>query len=66
MSVRVNGEVCASAGGKTVATLLEDLGYESRFVAVAINKVCILRADFSSMLVRDGDELEVLAPMAGG
>jgi thiamine biosynthesis protein ThiS len=35
-------------------------------VAVAVNQSCIARTDFEATLVRDGDEIEVLAPMAGG
>lgn len=66
MKVRVNGEPQVLRDAENVAELLAELGYESRFVAVAVNKNCVRRGAFAATLVNEGDEIEVLAPMAGG
>ena len=65
MTIRLNGAT-HELTAKTVDELLTDLGYDSRFVAVAVNKNCVRRSAFGATPLCDGDEVEVLAPMAGG
>jgi sulfur carrier protein len=67
MSIVVNGEARSLAPEvATVADLLQALGYRAAFVAVAINRSCVRRPDFANTPVHAGDEVEILAPMAGG
>ncbi len=66
MRVQVNGEERELARATTVAELLDELGLEGRFVAVAVNHGCVRRGDFAATPLREGDAVEVLAPMAGG
>jgi thiamine biosynthesis protein ThiS len=66
MNIFVNGESRELTEGHTVGELLADLGFEQDYVAVALNNVCIRRADFASTGIEAGDQLEILAPMAGG
>ncbi len=66
MNVIINGDPRRLEGAPSVAELLKTLGYENPFVAVAVNRTCVRRAEFSSTPVKDGDQVEILAPMAGG
>jgi len=66
MQVRINGQFRDLNEPKTIQSLLEELGYRDHFVAVALNQQCIPLQQFQDKLVKDQDELEILAPMAGG
>ena len=66
MKVRINGQFRECKGPATVAELLEEIGYRNHFVAVAINQNCIPKQKFAEQSVQDDDEIEILAPMAGG
>ncbi len=66
MQVRINGQSCELSGPTTIAGLLEQLGYRNHFVAVAINQSCIPKQKFLEQNVEDQDDIEILAPMAGG
>jgi len=66
MKLIVNGQDMNLAGPMSVSQLLEHMGYQNRFVAVAINHTCIPRSQFAEQQVKAMDQIEVLAPMAGG
>lgn len=66
MQVRVNGDVMELDKDLSVEALLSQLGVNSRMVAVAVNFHCVRRNDFSSRTLKAGDEIEILAPQAGG
>ena len=66
MQVRINGQFRQLNGPTSIETLLEELGYSNHFVAVALNQQCIPKQQFQDKLVTDQDEVEILAPMAGG
>lgn len=66
MELTINGVKKNIEEIQTVANLLDQLGYQSNFIAVAINKTCIKRSDFAVHKIEDGDNIEILAPMAGG
>lgn len=66
MQVRINGQFRQFNGPTSIETLLEELGYRNHFVAVALNQQCIPKQQFQDKLVKDQDEVEILAPMAGG
>jgi sulfur carrier protein len=66
MEIILNGQPQNIAHERTIAELLCDLGYVQKFVAVAVNGTCVRRADFDTRRVSPGDDIEVLAPMAGG
>lgn len=50
----------------TVAQLLARRGVEARAVVVAVNRDCVPRSALDSTTLREGDEVEILAPMQGG
>ena len=66
MIVTVNGKEETISDEITVTKLLNGLGYVSDFVAVAINCQCVPRSQFTEVIIKENDQIEVLAPMAGG
>jgi thiamine biosynthesis protein ThiS len=64
--IRVNGKEHLTGIGITVDKLLEELGYQSHLVAVALNERCVLRGEYSVKILEACDAVEILAPMAGG
>ena len=66
MKIRINGHIRDVKGPTTIQDLLVQLGYANHFVAVAVNQNCIPKQKFPEQSVQDQDEVEILAPMAGG
>ena len=66
MTIRVNGEPLEIAGPVTISTLLADLKIDSRLVAVEHNLVVIKRAQYGFVMVKDGDEVEIVNFVGGG
>lgn len=65
MKVRVNGEA-REVTARTLAALLDELGFARAAVATAVNGVFTPAGRRSDTPLRDGDTVEVLAPMQGG
>ena len=65
MVLTVNGEQ-QDVSAETVASLLDALGYEGGFYAVAVNQELVRRATWAEAKLRDGDSVEILTPRQGG
>jgi sulfur carrier protein len=65
MTIEVNGEP-REVAGRTVAEVLEELGWGEARVATALNGTFVPAVDRSARALAAGDRLEVLAPMQGG
>lgn len=65
MRIEVNGEVREIAA-TTLAQALVDLGWGEAKVATALNGEFVPAAARATQPLRDGDRIEVLAPMQGG
>lgn len=52
--------------GATVTDLLSQLGWGQRTVAVEHNGDALLRSEHPSVVLRDGDTLEIVKAVAGG
>jgi sulfur carrier protein len=52
--------------GATVSDLLQQLGWGKRTVAVEHNGEALLRSEHPSIVLRDGDTLEIVKAVAGG
>lgn len=63
--VRVNGETTESEQAD-LAGLLRELGYSGDTFAVAVNGDFVPRARYTQTRLRDGDSLDVVAPVVGG
>ncbi len=66
MQILLNGETHELAAPLSVAALLEELGIDTRRVAVERNLVVVRRALYSTEIVSDGDEIEVVNFVGGG
>jgi len=65
MVLTVNGER-REVGAATIAALLDELGYEGGFFAVAVNHDVVQRGRWSETPLSDGDKVEILTPRQGG
>lgn len=66
VQVTVNGEHADLAEGSTVAELVAERGGQHDRIAVARNGDVVPRSSWSATRLSPGDEIEVLAPTAGG
>ena len=65
MRIDVNGEP-REVSGPSLADALTELGWAESRVATAVNGNFVPKAARASTALKDGDRLEVLAPMQGG
>jgi sulfur carrier protein len=65
MRIEVNGEAQVVKGA-TVADALAELGWGEAKVATALNGDFLPASARAGQALKDGDRLEVLAPMQGG
>jgi sulfur carrier protein len=65
MRIEVNGEQ-QTVTGATVAAALAELGWGEAKVATALNGEFLPAGARAAQALKDGDRLEVLAPMQGG
>jgi thiamine biosynthesis protein ThiS len=66
LTIRVNGEPLEVAGPITIRALLADLKVDSRRVAVEHNLTVVKRDRYESVLVNEGDEIEIVNFVGGG
>jgi sulfur carrier protein len=66
MNVTINGKPATLDGEQSLSELLDSLGYQNQFVAVAVNRACVKRSAYGETVIQERDEIEILAPMAGG
>jgi len=62
----INGESRELAPGLTVAGLLQDLGIDTRKVAVERNLEIVPKSAFAATEVQEGDRLEIVHFIGGG
>lgn len=65
MKIEVNGEA-RDVAGSTLADALTELGWGVARVATAVNGNFVPKTVRAQTPLKDGDRLEVLAPMQGG
>jgi thiamine biosynthesis protein ThiS len=66
VKIRLNGEPYELADPTTVAGLLELLEIDPRRVAVEHNLIVVKRTAFDSVVINDGDEVEIVNFVGGG
>jgi thiamine biosynthesis protein ThiS len=66
VNITLNGDPLDVPGPVTVAALLESLAIDARRVAVEHNLVILKRAAFNEIIVRDGDNVEIVNFVGGG
>ncbi len=65
MRIVLNGEA-REVSSATLQPVLEELGYGGAAVATAVNGDFVPASQHAETTLRQGDRLEVLAPMQGG
>jgi sulfur carrier protein len=66
VTIRLNGEPYVVESGARLVALLERLGVRLGRVAVELNREIVPKAGYESIVLRDGDELEVISFVGGG
>lgn len=66
MKISLNGAVIDVVDGSSVADLVRANADEQRRVAVARNGEVVPRGEWDGTRLAEGDDIEVLAPVAGG
>jgi sulfur carrier protein len=66
MKLSVNGAEAEVPDGWSVGDLVRGRADEQRRVAVARNGEVVIRAEWDTTALSEGDLIEVLAPVAGG
>lgn len=65
MTLLLNGAP-QDVAANTLAEALAELGYAGRIVATAVNGEFVPARKRMAVVLRDGDRIEVVAPMQGG
>lgn len=64
--MRVNGKDIELKSGMTLAKFLAAHNYRAELVAVERNGQIVPRAEFGTVVLQDGDELEIVSFVGGG
>ncbi|GMU22589.1 MAG: hypothetical protein AMXMBFR13_26740 [Phycisphaerae bacterium] len=66
MRVVVNGGDLEVEAGTTVAVLVARYRFEPRHVAVEVNRELVPRRNFDSVVLNEGDHIEIVTLVGGG
>jgi len=66
MRITVNGQAMEVADALTVAELLERLAVTQKYTAIAVNRDVTPRNQYTTLVLREGDKIEIVRPMGGG
>ena len=63
--VQINGKEFEAAG-RTVESVIQELEYDIRTIAIELNEEIVPKANLSQVTLTDGDVLEVVSFVGGG
>jgi sulfur carrier protein len=66
ITLTVNGKPRSLEGSPDLLSFLESYGVNLRHVAVGYNGVVLEKGKYPSILLREGDVLEIVKPVGGG
>ncbi len=66
IKLSVNGKERQVSRGATLKDLIERMGLDERFLVVECNGEPRGRDSFATVVLREGDRLELVRPVAGG
>lgn len=66
MKITLNGIAQKIHNAMTIDQLLIDNGYDGKLVAVAVNHEFTPKTSYATTTIKDGDTIEIVAPMQGG
>jgi sulfur carrier protein len=64
--VTINGNETELDGPTGLNAYLESRDFAERKVAIAVNGVIVRRPEYDSIVVQEGDRLEIVRPAGGG
>ena len=66
IKVSVNGEVKELENNLNVSEMIEVLQYKVKGFAVAVNTTFVPIAKYNETIIKEGDTIDILAPVQGG
>jgi sulfur carrier protein len=66
IKVSVNGEIKEISEDLNVNELIDELGYRPKGFAVAVNTTFVAIDTYVDTIIKEGDEIDILAPVQGG
>ena len=66
IKISVNGETKEIEKSLNVQELIEVLDYKTKGFAIAIDTTFIAIKDYEKRVIKDGDMIDILAPVQGG
>lgn len=66
IEVVINGERKSIDGKKPLAMILQDSDFNCARIAVAVNSEFVTRSNYEKYFLKAGDNVDVVAPVAGG
>ena len=66
IQITVNGESVEIPKGISLAEVLESVDVPPNYLAVEVNAEVVLRENFSTLIICDQDQLEVVTLVGGG
>jgi len=66
IKVSVNGEVKELENGLNITETIEALEYKVKGFAVAVNTTFVPIAKYDETIIKEGDTIDILAPVQGG
>jgi len=66
IKVSINGEIKELEKGLNIRQMIELLEYKQKGFAVAINTTFVSIQNYESTVIKNGDTIDILAPVQGG
>ncbi|MCX5465190.1 sulfur carrier protein ThiS [Alcaligenes parafaecalis] len=66
MNITLNGQSKALTNTDTVGTLIIELGYENKRIAVELNGDIVPKSQHATTPINEGDTLEIVVAVGGG
>ena len=66
IKVSVNGEIKELENDLNVSEMIKALDYRVKGFAVAVNTTFVPIAKYSETIIKEGDTIDILAPVQGG
>ena len=66
MQISLNGAQRTVEAGTTLKQLVESLGPDPRGIAIELNREIVPKSEHNSVILKDGDRLEVVQFVGGG
>jgi thiamine biosynthesis protein ThiS len=66
MQLTINGEIKQVSDHLSVTTLLQELGLDTRKIAVERNREIVAKSTYTNTKLTDDDQIEIVAFIGGG